>query len=110
MKVNKKNRHRPAPDITPPKFYNNVFLLVGLTTLGTLVKFDWLIHYVMCPNFSTTNFNLSRGHSFLNSLQVSRDGLYLVDELFVALQQRDGGQLVLPEILRLRYRYTFLKK
>ena len=27
-----------------PKFYNNVFLFVGLKTLGTLVNFDWLIH------------------------------------------------------------------
>ena len=27
-----------------PKFYNNVFIFVGLTTLGTLVNFNLLIH------------------------------------------------------------------
>ena len=27
-----------------PKFYNIVFLFVGLTTLGTLFYFDWLVH------------------------------------------------------------------
>ena len=27
----------------PQKFYNNVFLLVGYTTLRTLVNFVWLI-------------------------------------------------------------------
>ena len=41
-----------------PKFYNNVFLFVDLTTLETLVNFDWLIHLVKCPNVSTTNFYL----------------------------------------------------
>ena len=30
--------------ITPvPKVYNNVFLFVGLTTLGNLTNYDWLI-------------------------------------------------------------------
>ena len=27
-----------------PRFYSNVFLLVGLTTLGTSVNFDCLFH------------------------------------------------------------------
>ena len=27
-----------------PKSHYNVFLLVGLTTLGAIVNFDWLIH------------------------------------------------------------------
>ena len=27
-----------------PKFYINVFLFVDITTLGTLVNFEWLIH------------------------------------------------------------------
>ena len=26
-----------------PKFYNNVFLFISFTTLGTLVNFDWLV-------------------------------------------------------------------
>ena len=39
-----------------PKFYN-ILLLVGWTTLGTLVNFDWLIHSVECSNFSTTNLS-----------------------------------------------------
>ncbi len=44
-----------------PKVYNNVFLFVGLTNLGTLLNFDWLIHQVECLNVSTTNFNLQKG-------------------------------------------------
>ena len=40
-----------------PKFNNNVFLLVGLTTLGTSVNFDWLVHSFECSNVSTTNVN-----------------------------------------------------
>ena len=27
-----------------PKFYNFVFLFVCLTTLGTFIEFDWLVH------------------------------------------------------------------
>ncbi len=27
-----------------PKFYNNVFLFVGFTTLETLIDFDWLVY------------------------------------------------------------------
>ena len=27
-----------------PKFQDNVFLFVGLTTLGTFIEFDWLVH------------------------------------------------------------------
>ncbi len=42
----------------PSKFYNNVFLFFGLTTLETLVNFDWLIYCIECPNVSTTSFNL----------------------------------------------------
>ena len=29
-----------------PKFYNNVSLFVALTTLGTLMNFDFLVHLV----------------------------------------------------------------
>ncbi len=36
-----------------PKFYNNLFLFVGYTTLGT--------YYVQCPYFSTTICNLQKG-------------------------------------------------
>ena len=36
-----------------PKCYNNVFLLVGLTTLGALLEF-WLVYLVEWPNVSTT--------------------------------------------------------
>ena len=35
------------------RFFNNVFLFIGLTTLGTLVNFDWLV--------STTKFILQNG-------------------------------------------------
>ena len=42
------------------KYYNNVFLFVGLTTLGTLVNFDWLAHEVEYSNVSTTNCNLRK--------------------------------------------------
>ena len=27
-----------------PKFYNNVFLLVSLTTLATFIEFKWLVY------------------------------------------------------------------
>ena len=43
-----------------PKFYNNIFLFVWLTSLETLVNFDWLIHLVECSNVSTINFDLQR--------------------------------------------------
>ena len=59
---------------------------------------------------ATNFFNQSVATTFLNSLKVSRDGLNLVDQLFVTLQQRYGGQLVLPEILGLRNGYTFLNR
>ena len=36
------------------KVLPNIFLLVGLTTLGQL-NFDWLVHLVQCPNVLTTN-------------------------------------------------------
>ena len=44
-----------------PKVFHNVFLLVGLTILGTFMNFDWLVivHQVECPYFSTTYCNLS---------------------------------------------------
>ena len=29
-----------------PKFYNNLFLIVGLTTLRTLMNFDWLVNKI----------------------------------------------------------------
>ena len=29
---------------SPQKFYNNVFLFVGVTNLWTLMNFDWLVH------------------------------------------------------------------
>ena len=41
-----------------PRFYNYDFLFVGLTSLVHLVNFDWLIHYDVCSNGLTTNFNL----------------------------------------------------
>ena len=44
-----------------PKVINNVFLLLGLTTLRTFTEFDWLVYEVYCLNVSTTNFNLQEG-------------------------------------------------
>ena len=43
-------------DTSPQKFYYNVFLFVGLTTLVTLVNFDWLVRLVGYSNVSTTTF------------------------------------------------------
>ena len=54
------------------KSYNNVSLLVGSTTLGTLVNFDWLLHKIECPNVSTTNANLQNGY-----FTVSSFGMYI---------------------------------
>ena len=46
-----------------PKFYNNVFLFVGL------LNFDWLVLLVECPNVSTTtNFNPQKGRFCGSSL------------------------------------------
>ena len=42
-------------------FYNNVFLFVGLKTLGTYVNFDWLDHEVESSSALTTYFNLPEG-------------------------------------------------
>ena len=36
-----------------PKVYNKDFLFVGLTTLGILVNFNWLLRYIKCSNVST---------------------------------------------------------
>ena len=52
-----------------PKVCNNVFLLVGLTTLGIFVNFDWLIHYVKCSNVLTTNFNYRRSNFVYHYLE-----------------------------------------
>ena len=41
-----------------PKLCNKDFLIIGLTTLQTLVNFDWLIHQVKSSNIPTTNFKL----------------------------------------------------
>ena len=47
---------------SPQSFIDKVFLFVGLTTLGTLVNFYWLVHSVDCSNVSTTNLNLQMGY------------------------------------------------
>ena len=40
-----------------PKFYNIVFLFVGIT-----INFKWLVYKVECPpNVTTTNCNLKKG-------------------------------------------------
>ena len=44
-----------------PKVFNNIFLFVGSTTLGTLVDFDLSVHLVKCSNVSTTNFYPQKG-------------------------------------------------
>ncbi len=55
-----------------PKFYNNIFLCVCLSILGTLMNFDRLDHQVECSNVSTTNFNLQNGYFCVSSL-----GMYI---------------------------------
>ena len=37
------------------------FLFVGLTTLGTFLKFDWLVHEDECSNVTTINCNMQKG-------------------------------------------------
>ena len=46
-----------------PKFYNNAFLFVGLTTLGT---FNWLIRYLEIYHVSTTILIYIRGNFLLH--------------------------------------------
>ena len=48
--------------IISKKFYINVVLFVGITTLMTLLNFVSLIYYVECLNVSTSTFNLQRGN------------------------------------------------
>ena len=45
-----------------PKVFINIFLLIGLATLGTLKNFDCLVNWVECSNVSTTNCNLHKGN------------------------------------------------
>ena len=47
-----------------PKSSNNVILFVDLTTLGTFLNFNKLVHKVECPNVSTTICNLQKGYFF----------------------------------------------
>ena len=54
-----------------PKFFNNVFLFVGLTTLRTILNFDW---FVESPNLLTTNCNQQKGWYCVSSL-----GLYVYE-------------------------------
>ena len=54
---------------TQKKIFYNISLSVGLTTLGTLVNFDWLIHLVECSNVSTTYFNLQKENFVYNHLE-----------------------------------------
>ena len=50
------------------KFYNKVFLLVGLTTLGLLLNIDWLGYLVECPKVLTSKCNLKKGLFCLSSI------------------------------------------
>ena len=43
---------RNGEDIWP--FITIVPIFFGLTTLGTILNFDWFLHYVECSNVSTT--------------------------------------------------------
>ena len=54
------------------KSYNNVSLIVGSTTLGNLVNFDWLLNKIECLNVSTTCANLQNGY-----FTVSSFGMYI---------------------------------
>ena len=40
----REQREGTMADYQSLKVYNNVFLFVGLSILGTLVNFDWLVH------------------------------------------------------------------
>ena len=51
---------------TSPQSFLNLFLFVSLTTLGTFIVFNWLIHQVECPNVSTTH--LQKGQFRVSSL------------------------------------------
>ena len=42
------------------KFYNNVFLFVGLTTLATFTEFDWFIK-LSVQTFQPTKFYSTEG-------------------------------------------------
>ena len=58
---------------SPQSFINNVFLFVGLTTLRTLVNFDWFVHSIEYSYVSTTNYNLQKGSFYESSI-----GMYII--------------------------------
>ena len=58
-----------------PKFYNSVFLFIGLTTLGTSVTFDWLVCLVECSNVSTLGFLRNEGKEVTVNALLSTDKL-----------------------------------
>ena len=43
-----------------PKILDDVFSFVSLTTQGTFIKLDYLVHYVECSNVSTTERNAQK--------------------------------------------------
>ena len=63
MEIQQREREGTMGCLLPqsPKFCNNDFLFVGLTTLETLMNFDWYFLYVECSNVSTNSFNLQKG-------------------------------------------------
>ena len=46
-----------------PNFYDNVFLFAGLTSVGTLYNFNWLVHLVECIIIG--DLHQSIGHCFI---------------------------------------------
>ena len=53
------------------KFYINILLFVGSTTLGTKVNFHWLDHSAECSNVLTTNCNLQKANFVYNQCECS---------------------------------------
>ena len=68
LKIGMKKLFRVGEDIgLSPKFYNKIFLFVGLATLVTLIGFDWLVQ-VDYSNVSTTLIVIyRRGNQFIGN-------------------------------------------
>ena len=45
----------------PQSFMITFSYSLALQLWGLLLKFDWLVHQVECPNVSTTNYKLQKG-------------------------------------------------
>ena len=84
-----------------PKVLYNFFLFVGLTTLGSLMYFYWLIHSIKCPDVSTTNCNLQKSLFGVYSLGMYIDLSAIGFALWITDAFSISGSILLILLLKL---------